>query len=223
MIDFARLRRNMVECQVQTSDVTDRRILLGMLEVPRERFVAPGMEGLACIDDAMPMEGLRTARGGRMLPAPVVTAKLLQLANLHPNDLVLEIGCGTGYVTALLARLCLSVTGLESDAALAARARKLLADLSVANANVAEGPLAQGLASEGPYDAIILGGSVPEIPDRLAGQLKQSGRLVAVVGEGGYGRAMVLERAGSGFSGRPVFDAAAPALPGFERAPAFVF
>jgi protein-L-isoaspartate(D-aspartate) O-methyltransferase len=223
MIDLARLRRNMVECQVQTNDVTDRRILAGMLEIARERFVAPGLDGLAYIDEAVPMTGRPGDRGSRLLPAPVVTAKLINLARIDNNDLVLEIGCGTGYATALLARLCLSVTALESDPALAALARKALSDLSIDNAAIVEGPLAAGHAADGPYDVIVIGGSVPEVPEGLAGQLKKGGRLVAIVGEGSFGRAMLFERSAGGWSARPAFSLAAPPIPGFEKAAEFVF
>lgn len=223
MIDFVRMRRNMVESQVQPNDVTDRRILRAMLEVPRERFVAPAMADLAYIDEAVPMEATVPARDARRMGSPLVISKLLQLAAIAANDLVLEVGCGSGYLTAVIARLAMTVVGVESNKGLADRARKTLADLSVDNANVIDAPLAEGCAAEGPFDVIIFGGCVPEVPDTFRQQLKLSGRLVAVVGESRHAQAMLFERAGQGWSSRPVFNAAAPALPGFEKAPAFLF
>lgn len=214
MTDFVALRRNMVDSQVAPNDVTDRRLLRAMAEVPREAFVAEAQKPVAYIDEAIKLGG------GRVLLPPMITARMLQLARLEPTDLVLEIGCGTGYASAVMARLAGKVVALESDPALAARARAALAGTKV---KVVEGPLQHGHATEGPFDAIILSGSVPDAPERLAPQLTQSGRLVAIVGEAAPARITVFTRAGNGLSGLAYYDAAICPLPGFERTPAFVF
>ncbi len=171
MTDFAALRRNMVDSQVAPSDVTDRRLMRAMAEVPREDFVAEAQKPVAYIDEA-----LKLGNGRLMLP-PMVVARMLQLARIEPGQAVLEIGCGTGYASAVMARLGAKVVALESDAGLAARAKAALAGAKV---KVVEGPLEAGHAADGPYDAIIVSGSLPEVPSRLASQLSQSGRLVAM-------------------------------------------
>ena len=195
MTDFAAARRMMVDGQVRTADVTDLRLLAAMLELPRERFFAA-------------------------------------------TDHVLDVGCASGYSTALLTHLAGSVVGLEEDAALARQAAdalswagkswagkswagKSLADLP--NAKIVTGPLAQGRAGEGPYDVILLQGSAEVIPPALFDQLKNGGRLMGLLGRGPQGKAMFYRRAEADFSGRPVFDAAAAALPGFAKPPEFVF
>jgi protein-L-isoaspartate(D-aspartate) O-methyltransferase len=139
------------------------------------------------------------------------------------TDRVLDIGCTTGYSTALLARLAGSVVGLEEDAALARRAAEILAELAVANARIVTGPLARGRPGEGPYDVILLQGATEVVPAGLMEQLAEGGRLACVLGQGPAARAMLYRRTEGEISGRPVFDAAAPLLPGFAKPPQFVF
>ena len=221
MPDFALLRKNMVESQVRTNDVTDRRVLRAMLDLPRERFVPAGLQALAYSGEGLLLPKTAGADGPRMLPAPVLTARLIQLANLEPTDRVLEIGAATGYATAIIAELAATVTGLESDADLASQATASLAAGRVTNATIKTGALADGAADDGPYDVIIVSGMIPEVDMSWHGQLRVGGRLIAVVADGPLGRAAVFERAGDGFSRRTVFDAAMPMLPGFARKPAF--
>ena len=204
----------MVESQVQTCDVTDRRLLRAMLELPRELFLPEVARALAYGGEGVNL-------GNRALPAPVTTARLIQLAGLEPTDKVLEIGCATGYGTALLARLAGSVTGLDSDAALTASAKANLAAAGVTNADIQTGPLAAGLAAGAPYGVIMVSGAIPELPPALRSQLREGGRLVAVIAEGPVARAMLFERTGDGFGRRFGFDAAAPLLPGFARKAVF--
>lgn len=214
MTDFAALRRNMVDSQVAPNDVTDRRLLHAMAEVPREAFVGEAQKPVAYIDEAIKLGG------GRVLLPPMTTARMLQLARIEPGDTVLEIGCGTGYASAVMARLAGTVVALESDPALVVRARAALAGNKV---KVVQGPLEAGHAAGAPYDVIILSGSVPEVPEGLAAQLSLSGRLVAIVGESPPARITVFTRTGNKLSGLAFYDAAICPLPGFERAPAFVF
>jgi len=221
MIDFATARRMMVDGQVHTADVTDPRLLAAMLDLPRERFLPEDKAQLAYLDlDVAVNEPTAAVR--RMLK-PMVFAKLIQAADVGEGDHVLDVGCATGYSTAVLSRVAGSVVGLEEEAALAQFASAALAETGAANAKVVTGPLVRGLAGEGPYDVIVLEGAVEVIPDGILDQLKNGGRLVCVLQRGPAGRGMIYLRTGRDISGRVVFDAAAAPLPGFAEAPAFVF
>jgi protein-L-isoaspartate(D-aspartate) O-methyltransferase len=218
MIDFGAARLTMVESQLRPNKVTDQAVLDAFLAVPRERFVPPALAATAYVDDDLPLGGRR------FLMEPMVLARLLQLAQIGPDDAVLEIGAGTGYGTAIVARLARRVVGVESDATLAATATARLAELGLGNAAVVEGPLAQGWAARAPYQVVLFQGRVGYIPDSIAAQVAEDGRIVAVVGDAGdMGRAVVMTRSSGVLSRRPVFDAAVPPLPGLERAPSFVF
>ncbi len=151
--------------------------------------------------------------------APRVFAKLLQLADIGEGDRVLDVGAGTGYSAAVLGKIAKTVIALERDEKLAATARKNLAALGLGNVRVVEGPLADGWVDEGPYDAIVLEGSVSEPLAILLDQLKDGGRLVGVVGQTGLGKAVIWRRLGRSLDRWTAFDAAAPPLPGFETAP----
>jgi protein-L-isoaspartate(D-aspartate) O-methyltransferase len=217
MIDPRQQRINMVESQVRPSDITDRRIIRAMLEVPREAFVPPALQALAYIDEAVPVTQRLDGLATRTLLAPRTFAKLVQLAEIGPDAVVLDVGCATGYSTAVLARLARSVVALEVDAALAARAAETLRQLRVANAVVVPGPLEVGAPAQAPFDAIVLQGAVPQAPQALLHQLKDGGRLVAVIADAAYGRGEVWRRTGKAIDGRSAFDAGAEPLPGFAR------
>lgn len=221
MIDFQRLRQSMVDSQLRPNDVTDPRILAAMLDVPRERFVPPSREKLAYLDDDLPVREAGPLGPARYLVEPMVLARLIQALSLSDGDRVLDVGCATGYSTAILARLASAVIGLEADRELAAAAREALGGES--GTRIVEGALASGAAGEGPFDGILLNGSVEVVPESLLSQLKDGGRLVAVVRSGPVGRATLYVRGTAGVSSRPLFDAAIPALPGFERPRGFVF
>ena len=220
MVDAATQRLNMVESQVLTSDVTDRRILRAMRELPRERFVPAPMTALAYMDEAVPVTPAGAER--RWLLAPRVLAKLLQLADIGDDNHVLDVGGATGYSAAVLAGMGKSVIALESGIKLAELARANLAALALGNASVAVGELTAGWPEKAPYDAIVLQGAVANVPEALFDQLKDGGRLVAILLEGGLGKATIWRRLGRSVDAWGAFDAAAPVLPGFERAPVFV-
>jgi protein-L-isoaspartate(D-aspartate) O-methyltransferase len=218
MIDFGAARLTMVESQLRPNKVTDQAVLDAFLAVPRERFVPPALAATAYVDDNLPLGG------GRFLIEPMVLARLIQLAQIDPDDAVLEIGAGTGYGTAIAARLARRVVGVECDARLAVSAVARLAELGLGNADVVEGALAQGYPARAPYQVVLFEGRVGHIPDAIAAQVAEDGRVVAVVGdEDGMGRAVLMTRSNGVLSRRPVFDAGVPALPGLERAPSFVF
>lgn len=188
MIDAALQRKNMVESQVRPSDVTDRRVIRAMLETPREEFVPGGMKALAYMDTEIGLDGTQS---GRAMMAPRVFSKLVQLANLDKGDVVLDVGAGSGYSSAVIAKIAETVVALEADAGLADAAAAAVQKLGLDNIAVVKGALNAGYASEGPYDAIILEGMVPKVPQALLEQLKDGARLVAVVGEGPLGKAVV--------------------------------
>jgi protein-L-isoaspartate(D-aspartate) O-methyltransferase len=223
MIDFAAARRMMVDSQVRTSDVTDLRIIAAMLELPRERFVSETNADFAYLDLDVPVTPATAGEQVRRLRKPMVLAKLVQAATVKAGDHVLDVGCATGYSSALLARLARTVLALEEDAALARRARDNLEAISASNVTVVSGPLTAGWQVAAPYDVIFVNGATEIVPDALCRQLKDGGRLGAVVGHAPTGRAMLYRSVGGDVSGWPIFDAAAPVLPGFTAPPAFVF
>ncbi|MTD96062.1 protein-L-isoaspartate O-methyltransferase [Hyphomicrobium sp. xq] len=220
MVDVATQRLNMVDSQVLTSDVTDRRILRAMRELPRERFVPGPMAALAYIDEAVPISPAGSDR--RWLLAPRIEAKLLQLADVGADDSVLVVGAGTGYTASILAGMARAVLALESDDKLAVEARRNLAELALTNVKVDVGILVAGCTSKAPFDAIVLPGAVSWVPDALFDQLKDGGRLVAVVTEGGIGKATLWRRLGRSVDSWGAFDATAPMLPGFAKTTEFV-
>jgi protein-L-isoaspartate(D-aspartate) O-methyltransferase len=223
MIDFAAARRMMVDGQVRTSDVTDLRIIAAMLELPRERFVPEAKADLAYLDYDVPVKEAQGGEPVRCLLKPMVLAKLVQAAAVKASDQVLDVGCATGYSSALLARLARSVVALEEDRDLARVARETLKAIGAENVTVVDGPLTQGWQATAPYDVIFVNGAIDIAPHALCRQLKDGGRLVAVVGPAPTGRAMLYRSVTGDVSGWPIFDAAAPLLPGFAAPPAFVF
>lgn len=219
MTDFAAARRHMVDGQVRTADVTDLRIISAMLEVPRERFVPPQAAGIAYLDLGLGLEDAGAAT--RSLLKPMVLAKLIQAADLAPDAKVLAIGCATGYSAAVLAKVAGQVVALEQDDKLAATMQATLA--GQANITVAKGTLVEGWPKAAPYDAILIDGAVEELPEALARQLKDGGRLVCVLGASPGACAMLYRKSGSDLSGRAIFDASASLLPGFAKVPVFAF
>lgn len=219
-MDFATARHNMVENQVRTNKVSDERLLEAMAEVPRERFVPKALRGIAYVDDDIEIGS------GRFLIEPMIFARLVQAVFIQPGDVVLDIGCGPGYTSAVLARLASTVVAVESDEELARKAAAELVELKVDNAVVVAAAMVAGYPPQAPYQVIMFGGAVAEIPQSICDQLADGGRLAAVVADGGRGRmgkAVLVTRAGDSFGRRVIFDAAIPLLPGFEPKPAFVF
>ncbi|MBN9071714.1 MAG: protein-L-isoaspartate O-methyltransferase [Rhizobiales bacterium] len=221
--DFSALRTRMVDCQLRTTDVTAPEILDAMGSVPREEFVPAARRALAYIDEDIELTAGAAGKGGRFLMEPSPFARLLQLAEIGPDDRVLDVGCASGYSAAVLSRIAASVVALEEDAALAESARAALARLGCAAATVVTGPLAAGYPQGAPYDVIVIEGAVDEVPPALFGQLQDAGRLVAVEGHGNAGIAKVYLKTGGVVSGRRAFNAAIRPLPGFERAAVFEF
>ena len=221
--NYSEMRVKMVDGQIRTTDVTNSAILLAMGSVPREAFVDARLRELAYIDEDLEIVPAAAGRPARFLMEPSPFAKLLQLAEIEAGDTVLDIGCGTGYSSAVISMLAASVVALESDAGLAERAAATLADLGHDNVKVEAGPLAEGHAENAPYDVILVGGAVDEIPQALFDQLKERGRLVTVEGRGNAGVARLYLKDNGIVTGRRAFNAAVRPLPGFERIAAFEF
>jgi protein-L-isoaspartate(D-aspartate) O-methyltransferase len=217
MFDTVAARRMMVDGQVRTAGITDLDLIAAMLAVPRERFVPEPLVAQAYRDGDIALGD------GRVLLKPMVLAKLIQAARVKSDEHVLDVGCGTGYSTAVLARLAGSVVALEEDEALALRAKEVLAATGGGRVTVAIAPLTGGWPAAAPYDVILLNGATEVVPETLGRQLTPDGRLVCIFGRGPTGKAMIYRPIEGQLVGRPVFDAAAPVLPGFVAPPAFVF
>lgn len=216
-IDFDSARVKMVDNQIRTTDVTSYAVLEAFLTVGREKFVPATMAPMAYID-----EDLKIAEG-RYVMEPSPLAKLLQLAEIDKTSLVLEIGCGTGYAAALMSLMADSVVALECDEALAESATETLSSNGFANVAVVSGPLADGYPSAAPYDVIFVNGAVEELPEAYGAQLRDGGRMVAVIGTGGAAQARLFVKSGDDLSSRPAFNASVKPLPGFQKKAEFVF
>lgn len=228
MTDFERARATMIETQLRPTKVTDRRLLAAMAELPRERFVPPSKRPFAYMDAALEVWPSIDATPARYLLAPVILARLIQLASVEAKDSVLDVGCATGYSTAVLARLARSVTGVEAEPELAEAARANLRELDITDATIVEGALSRGAPGAGPFDVILLNGSVPAVPEMLLAQLKEGGRLAAIVAGDQHGsarqpQACLFVKVEGEASGLAHFDANAKPLPGFAPAPCFTF
>lgn len=223
MSEYAAARRNMVDSQIRPNRVTDKRLLHALLEIPREEFVPAGLRPLAYMEDDVPLVPAGRGLPERRLLAPMPLAQLVQLAEVEPDSLVLDVGCATGYSTALLAHLADFVVGLECDEGLAEQASQTLTELEIDNAAIVTGRLPDGYPSEGPFDVILLNGCVSDVPDSLLKQLKDGGCLVAIIAEDEFGQATLFRNLGGRFSRWPELDVGGPRLPGFERKKEFVF
>jgi protein-L-isoaspartate(D-aspartate) O-methyltransferase len=222
-MDYARQRQAMVNSQIRVNDVTDPDIIAAMLELPREEFVPATCASFAYLDQDVPLQERSAGKLPRYLIAPIVLARLAQALSITEDDRVLDIGCTGGYSAALLSRLAASVVAVEEDPEFLAIAKKRLSLPDISNVKVVGGPLSGGAPKEGPYDAVLIEGSVELVPHAIIDSLKDRGRLIAVVGSGRAAKATLYLRSGKVISTWPVFDAALPCLPGFASPKEFVF
>jgi protein-L-isoaspartate(D-aspartate) O-methyltransferase len=241
MMDFAAARRAMVDGQVRTNDVTDLAVIAAMLQIPREAFVPKRLAAFAYLDRDLPLnsgddafgsenrgdrgDGGMTASGRalRWLIKPVVLARLVQATAPRPHDRVLVVGAATGYSAAMLSRLAATITALEEDLQLARTAQSNLSGVGAKNVTVVTGALDKGWPVSAPFDVILIDGGVEFVGQTLIDQLAADGRLGTVVGTGPVGKGMLFVSDKGAVSGRVLFDATVPVLPGFTRAPSFIF
>ena len=221
--DFTVQRAMMIEGQLRTRDVTHVPLLEAMRDIPREVFVPEPRKSLAYMDEDLAIRLAEGGRPARFLMEPAQFARLVQLARVKSSDLVLDVGCATGYSAAVLSRMASFVVALECDPDLAQTAAATLAELDCLNVTVVTGDLEKGHPDEGPYDVVMLGGAVDYVPDALLQQLAEGGRLVAVIGEGNAARAHLFIKENGFVSSRPDFNAAVKRLPGFREEAGFVF
>lgn len=221
--DFEELRRAMVDSQVRTTDVTDLTLLDALLDVPREQFVPDRQKPFAYTDRDVPLDD-GTAPVPRFLMQASPFAKMVQLAEIGRDDVILDVGCGLGYSSAVLSRLSAAVIALECDDALVDKATAKLAEHDFDSVAVVSGPLEAGYPSEGPYDVIMVNGAIEIAPDTLLTQLKPDGRLVVVEGAGLDAVVRLYIRDEQGFvSDRIAFNSSVKPLPGFQKMAAFSF
>ncbi len=217
-MDYAAARRNMIECQLRTNKITDKRILEAMSLIPRERFISNERAMMAYTDTDVP------CGDGRYLMAPIAVSRLIQEAAITAGDSVLCIAAGTGYSVAVMARIAGSVIALESSPDCAKKAGELLAELNLDNAVVVEGDVTVGWAAESPYDIIFIDGMVAEVPNTLFEQLADGGRLLAIIDSGdGIGRATLFVKLSGNISDRQIFDIRVGRLLEFDKVQEFVF
>lgn len=211
-------RANMIESQIRPNKVTDERVISALGRIRRELFVPAHLRGVAYIDEDLPLGG------GRHLMEPMVVARLLQAAAVAPKEAAMVVGAGVGYEAALLSALGRLVVAVEDNPELARLGRAALVEQRIASVTYVEAPPRSGHKPGAPYDVILFAGAVAEIPDEIAAQLGEGGRMLAVVRAGaGLGRATLIARTGGVLAHRVMFDAATPLLPSFLPKPAFVF
>ena len=211
-MNFEQARTKMVDNQIRPNDVTDHAILSAFLSVPREEFVDENKRDLAYLD-----RDHRISSGQRYMLNPAMLAKLVQLAGVEQDDVILQIGAGTGYTPALLSVLASSVVAIEEEEELAGQANENLTRLGYANVAVLQGPFAEGCAREAPFDVIFVDAGLEIVPHAWFDQLAEGGRLIAVLGHGNAARAMIYTKRSGLVGAVSEFNCAAPVLPGFEK------
>lgn len=221
MAKFSEVRRNMVDCQLRPNDITNLRILEAMDQVPRELFVPEAQRSTAYADREIELVTRDESRGPRSMLTPLALGALAEIADIKPTDYILDVGCLTGYSSAVLAHLAESVVSVEVVPEMAKLATDTLAELEIMNVAVVEGSLTAGQANQGPYDVILINGSVDAVPSELTDQLKDGGCLVTVIVENGYGRAERFVRTGGVISSVSLRDLSAPLLADFSLVPEF--
>lgn len=214
--NFATARQSMVLCQLRPNNVTNDRIVEAMNAAPREKFVPKHLNGVAYLD-----EDLEIAPG-RYLVEPRVFAKLIQEADPNEDDVVLDIGCATGYSACVLGALTRAVVAIESSEELVEKANRIISELECENVAVMQGDLADGNAKQGPYDIIHINGAISSVPQSLLDQLSDTGRLICVEGAG-PGVATIYEKQDGHISRRSAFEASLPLLPDFSSQKGFLF
>jgi protein-L-isoaspartate(D-aspartate) O-methyltransferase len=215
MTDFAARRTMMVDTQVRPSDVTKFPIIEAMLTVPREDFAPVTKREAAYLGENLDLGG------GRVMLEPRTLAKMLDALDISGDELVLDVAAVTGYAAAVIARMAEAVVAVEEDEDMAREATEALSTVGADNVMVHTGPLAEGAAQHGPYDVVIIEGGVAELPAAIPDQIKEGGRIASLYMQGALGEVRIGSKCAGKITWRMAFNAGAPGLPGFERAPAF--
>lgn len=217
MSDTANARQHMIDGQLRPNEVNDDVIIEAIASVCREKFVPKLLSGVAYHDNDIEIAP------GRSLMKPMTFGRLVDAAKVKDTDLILDVGCGTGYSSAVLGRLAEAVVALEEDPKLVEIATDVLALESCDNVAVVTGPLVEGLAAQGPYDLIFINGMIDQLPDTLIDQIADGGRLVCVLNHNGIGKATYVTCENGIVSKRILFDANIPAFDAFKKKEKFVF
>lgn len=217
MSDTANARQHMIDGQLRPNEVNDEVIIEAIASVCRERFVPKNLSGVAYHDDDIQVAP------GRSLMKPMVFARMIDAVNVKETDLVLDVGCATGYSSAVLGRLAEAVVALEEDSNLVEAATDILAAESCDNVAVVTGSLVEGLAAQGPYDLIFINGMIDQLPDTLVDQIAEGGRLICVLNDNGIGKATYVTCESGIVGKRVLFDANIPAFDAFKKKEKFVF
>ena len=218
-MDYSLARFNMVESQLRTNKITSINIIEAMGQIPREMFVPKQISDLAYVDNDLMIAP------GRYIMEPLVLARLLQEASVTKRDVVLDVGCTTGYASAVLGELAGTVVGLEEDSDLCGAATELLNGIGADNVITVAGEMVSGYARQSPYDVILFNGAIPFVPQTLTEQLAEGGRMVGVLcdPDDAIGRATIWLKLRGEVSSRVICDASIPYLPGFQKSVDFKF
>ena len=217
---FLTARKNMINSQLLPNKVTDARVLVAFEKVPRENFVPNSLKGIAYIDEDI------SIGKGQYLREPVILSRLIQAAEIKESDIVLDIGCGTGYSCAIFSHLAATVIGIEEDAATAKQAEDILKEMDLCNIAIINGSIRDGYKEQAPFDVIFINGAIPHIPSHITDQLAEGGRLITVIADNknsNNGTAVLLTKQKSNIEIINLFDAATPILHGFEEKEFFTF
>ncbi len=215
MTDYATRRTMMVDTQIRPSDVTKFPIIDAMLSVPRENFVPRDLREAAYVGECTTLDK------GRVILEPRTFAKMLDALDVQSDELVLDIGSGLGYSSAILARLAEAVVALEDNAERCQEAQEALSEFGADNVICQNGALHQGAPEHGPYDVIFVQGAVDQMPTAILDQLKDGGRIIAIFAQGAFGSVKIGYKLDGKVDWRTVFNAGAPVLPGFEKQQTF--
>ena len=215
MTDFASRRTVMVDTQVRPSDVTKYPIIEAMLSVPREDFVPTAKREAAYMGENLPLGG------ARVLLEPRTLAKMLDAVDISNDELVLDVGCGFGYSSAVIAHMAEAVVCVEDDESMAGEAQDALSGAGIDNVIIHRGPLNEGAPQHGPYDVLMIQGGVAQVPDALLAQLKDGGRAACIFMEGALGEVRIGYKMDGKVTWRMAFNAGAPVLAGFVKHGAF--
>ncbi|WP_284336466.1 protein-L-isoaspartate O-methyltransferase family protein [Comamonas sp. NoAH] len=217
-------RYNMVQQQVRPWNVSDESVLDALYTVRREDFTPPAHYGLAFMDVLIPLTNNANAiEQGLFMFQPRVEARMINDIEVKPTDRVLEIGTGSGYSAALLSKVAKEVVTLEINAELADMARENLADAGCTNVTVRVADGSKDTLPEGPFDVILLSGSVETLPEELLSHLKEDGRLAAIVGNAPVMRFTLATKQDGQVTTKTPWDIVAPRLQGFTQASRFAF